>query len=445
MRTIPEPARLTPITREVDVLVAGGGPAGLAAALAAARNGCEVLLVEQFNSLGGVGGPGLHNHISQVNAESMPLRVVGGLGWELGQRIRGAGAGDVANCYDYDPEAFKYLLDCWMRDAGVDLLFHSFAADVVMEARTVHGVIVQNKSGREAFVAKQVIDCTGDGDIAYLAGAPWEQGREGDQRCQPVTMMFRMGGVDWPQVAAWRKDYQCREFFEDLQARGEMEPFQNVIMGFWHNGVRPDQVGINFTHMIAVDSTKAEELTRATLEGRRQVQHCVQVFRKHIPGFESGYLIDTAATIGLRESRRIRGDYTLTYEDLISRREFEDSIGYGSFFVDIHNLDGPGMSPTTFRPEPGFRYQLPYRILVPQAVDNLLVAGRCVSATHRALGSVRVMLTCMVLGEAAGEAAALALEQGVAPRDVDIDLLQRRLRERGAIVDEAGVTAHNPA
>jgi hypothetical protein len=438
-----EPRRQTPIAHETDVLVVGGGPAGIAAALAAARSGARTFLVEQFNSLGGVGGPGLHNHISQVNAHGSPLRVVGGLAWELGLRIRDAGVGDLGSCYDVDPEGYKFLLDEWLAEAGVRVLYHTFVADAWVEAGVLRGVVVQNKSGRQAIAAGQVIDCTGDGDVGCLAGAPWEQGRDGDGRCQPVTMMFRMGGVDWAQVCAWRKDYQCIPFFEELQARGEMEPFQNQIMGFWHNSVRPDQVGINFTHVIAIDSTKAEELTAATIEGRRQVQHCVQVFRQHIPGFQDGYLIDTAATIGLRESRRLLGDYVLTFEDITARREFADSIGYGSFFVDIHNLDGPGMSPSTLRPEPGFRYQMPYRILVPREVENLLAAGRCVSVTHRALGSVRVMLTCMVLGEAAGVAAAQALAAGVAPRAVDVGRLRTELRARGVLLDEDDLARAN--
>lgn len=442
-RSIREPAREIPVAQEVDVLVAGGGPAGLGAAVAAARAGARTLIVEQFNSLGGVGGPGLHNHICMLNAHGSGLRVVGGLAYELGRRIAEAGAGDFGNNFDYDPEAFKYLLDRWMLEEKVELLFHTFVSDALVEEGVLKGVVVQNKSGRQAILAKQVIDCTGDADVAAWAGVPCEKGRAGDERCQPVTMMFRVGGVDWPKVCEWRSGYQMQGFFEGLQARGEMEPFQNQIMGFWHNSVRPDQVGCNFTHVIGIDSTSAEELTRATLEGRRQVQLSVEVFRKHIPGFENATLIDTAATIGLRESRRIVGEYVLTAEEIMGQRQFADSIGYGSFFVDIHNLDGPGMDRETYRPQSGFRYQMPYRCLVPLKVDNLLVAGRCISVTHRALGSTRVMVTCMVQGEAAGVAAAQAINTGVAPRALDVAELQASLRAAGAILDEEDVARSN--
>ena len=441
--TIHEPARETPVAAEVDVLVAGGGPAGIAAAVAAARAGARTLLVEQFNSLGGVGGPGLHNHISMINAHGSGMRVVGGLGYQLGNRIAAEGAGDKGNCFDYDPEALKVLLDRWMAEEGVDLLFHTFVSDALVEEGSLRGVIVQNKSGRQAILAKRVVDCTGDADVAAWAGVPCEKGRAGDERCQPVTMMFRMGGVDWPRVEAWRRGYQMQEFFEGLQARGEMELFQNQIMGLWHNSVRPDQVGMNFTHITGVDSTSAADLTRATLEGRRQVHLSVEVFRRHVPGFENSYLIDTAATIGLRESRRIVGEYVLTDQDILAQRTFPDSIGYGSFFVDIHNLDGPGMDRETYRPPTGFRYQIPYRCLVPLQVENLLVAGRCISVTHRALGSTRVMITCMVLGEAAGLAAAHSIRQAVPPRRLDADELRNALRAADCILNEEDVRRAN--
>ena len=194
-----------------------------------------------------------------------------------------------------------------------------------------------------------------------------------------------------------------------------MEPFQNQIMGWWWTPTRPDQVGQNFTHIVGCDRTNAESITKATIEGRRQAFHMIPVFRKYVPGMENCYLISTAALLGTRESRRIVGEYVLTDEDILAEKTWDDSIGYGSFFIDVHNCTGPGMDKETYRPHKGFKYQIPYRCIVPQKVDNLLVAGRCISVTHRALGSTRVMPQCGLLGEAAGAAAALSLKAGCTP------------------------------
>jgi hypothetical protein len=222
-----------------------------------------------------------------------------------------------------------------------------------------------------------------------------------------------------------------------------MEPFQDRIMGFWHTDVLPDQVGVNMTHIVRTDATNAHDLTRATIEGRRQAHHLTEVFRKVVPGMESCYLISTAPALGLRESRRIEGEVTLTEGDLMARRPWDDAICYGSFYIDIHNPSGPGMSDQTYRPEPGFRYQIPYRVMTPRGIDNLLVAGRCISTTHVALGSIRVMITCMALGEAAGTAAALSLQRQVTTRALPVALLREQLTEQGAIVDEGGIAHAN--
>jgi hypothetical protein len=310
----------------------------------------------------------------------------------------------------------------------------------------VVGGIVQNKSGRQAILAHRVVDCTGDGDAAYHAGAAFEQGRPGDGQCQPCTLMFTIGGVDWPRVAGWRTSYQMKEVWLKAQADGIMESFQSVIMGFWHTDVLPAQLGINMTHLVGVDTTKTRDLTWATIEGRRQAHHLVDVFRQVVPGLERCYLVSTAPALGLRESRRIKGRVTLTAEDVMNEREWEDAVCYGSFYIDIHNPAGPGMGDQTWYPRKGFKYQIPYGTLLPQAdaerpIDNLLVAGRCISADHVALGSTRIMSTCMALGEAAGTAAMLSLHEEVAPRELDARLLREQLRKQGAIVDAAGITA----
>jgi hypothetical protein len=446
VKTIPELNSTIPIAAEVDVLVVGGGPAGIGAALSAARLGAKTLIVEQFNCLGGVATSGGHNHYSQFNAWADPsLQVVGGIADELRRRMLAAGYATYdGSCLDFDVEGMKLLLDQMTAEAGVSVLYYTFYSGTLMEGSEVTGGIIQNKSGRQAILARRVIDCTGDGDAAFHSGAAFAQGRFEDGRCQPTTLMFTIGGVDWPRVESWRTSYQMEEVWLKAQADGIMQPFQSVIMGFWHTGVLPDQVGVNMTHMIDIDSTRAEDLTRATIEGRRQAHHLTEVFRQVVPGMQRCYLISTAPSLGLRESRRIRGMVTLTAEDLMSRREWPDSIGYGSFFIDIHNPAGPGMGGQTWRPPKGFCYQIPYRALVPETVDNLLVAGRCVSADHTALGSLRIMATCTVMGEAAGAAAVLSLHEEVAPRDLDPRLLARQLVKQHAILSSDGIL-HPPA
>jgi hypothetical protein len=446
VETLPEISTRIPVLDHVDVLVVGGGPAGVAAALSAARRGAKTCIVEQFNCLGGVATSGGHNHISQFNAwNDRSQHIVGGIADEIRLRMLARGFATYdGSCYDFHVEGLKLLLDEMMDEAGVRVLYYTFYAGTLKEGAAVVGGIVQNKSGRQAILARRIVDATGDGDAAFHAGTAFEQGRPQDGRCQPTTLMFTIGGVDWPRVAAWRSSYQMREVWLKAQADGIMEPFQDQIMGFWHTDVLPDQVGVNMTHMVGIDSTKAEDLTRATIEGRRQAFHLVDVFRKVVPGMEQCYLISTAPSLGLRESRRIRGLVTLTADDLRQRRAWPDAIGYGSFFIDIHNPAGPGMSGQTWRPPAGFRYQIPYRALVPQGVGNLLVAGRCISADHIALGSLRVMVTCMVMGEAAGTAAILSLHEEVAPADLDATLLRDQLRRGSAIVDEEGIRRVEP-
>jgi hypothetical protein len=432
---IPDPSKEIPVVDQVDVLVVGGGMTGVAAALSAARMGAKVLIVEQFNCLGGVATSGWHNHISQYNAWDSDERVVGGIAYELGQRLVEQGWGTTdGSCVDFDVEGMKLLLDQMMQEASVRVLYYTFFCDVLTEDGRMTGVIIQNKSGRQAIMAHQVIDTTGDADVAARAGVPFKMGRETDGLCQPTTLMFALEGVDWPTVAQWRTDYKMEEVWLQAQADGIMEPFQSVIMGWWHTDVLPTQVGVNMTHMTRIDATNAQDLTAATIEGRRQAHHLTEVFRQVVPGMEDAYLIATAPALGLRESRRIEGEVTLTEQDMIAQRAWDDAIGYGSFYIDIHNPAGPGMDDRTYYPDEGFKYQMPYRIMVPKGVDHLLVAGRCVSVTHVALGSIRVMLTCMVLGEAAGAAAVLSLREEVPPRELNPEVLQTQLRRQGVIL-----------
>lgn len=439
-----------------DVCVVGGGPAGVGAALSAARRGLRVLVVEQANCLGGVATSGLHGHICLYSAwGGNGERVVGGVAHDIAERVVDAGFGvyDQAQL-DFEVEGMKRVLEQMAAAAGdIRLLYYTQFSDVVVEDSRVTHVIVQSKSGRQAIRAGIVIDCTGDADVAARADVPFEMGRDSDGLCQPMTLMFQIGGVDAERVNQFRwheyaekypgeSTWQLQKLWEEAQWNGDMEPFQKNVMGWWHTPTRPDQMGINFTHITGRSTVKVEDLTYATVEGRRQAYHTVDVYRKYVPGMQNCWMSHTAAIIGTRESRRIEGEYRITEQDLLQQREFADSIGYGSFFIDIHCCDGPGMDKETRRPDPGFKYQIPYRALVPKTVDNLLVAGRCISCTHTALGSLRVMPQCTLEGEAAGVAAELALASDAAVRDVDVERLQHILRRQGAILSKGDIVPY---
>ncbi len=435
-----------PIAHETDVLVIGGGPAGTAAAFAAAEMGCSTMIVEQFNCLGGVATAGGHGHICLYSAYCTRERVVGGYPFEMARRVADAGYGHCTNSsVDFEIEGMKLILDRMAGELKVKLLYHTFFSNVVMDGDTVVGAIVQNKNGLQAINARQVIDCTGDGDVAARAGCDFEYGESGTGHCQPVTLMFTIGGVDYERVKAFRgNDYKLAHVWAEAQRNGDMRPFQDGIMGWWWTPTRPDQLGINFTHVNYIDATDAAALTRATIEAREQAYETIDVYRKYVPGMENCYMVSTPNTIGIRESRRILGEYYLTRDDVVAQKPFPDSIGYGSFFIDIHNCTGPGMDRKRFIPETGFKYQIPYRILVPRGRRNLLVAGRCVSVDHEALGSLRVMPQCGVMGQAAGVAAALAMRTGNAVRDVPVDLLRAELKRQHCILDEQDIRLHNP-
>ena len=257
--------------------------------------------------------------------------------------------------------------------------------------------------------------------------------------------MFTIGGVDWQKVEAFRvaqegpDKWKLTNIWKQAQDAGDMRPFQSQIMGWWHTPTRPYQVGVNFTHINFIDTTMARDLTRATIEGRKQAYETIEVYRKYIPGMEHCYMVSTPNTVGLRESRRIVGEYVLTRQDVVRAADFDDAIGYNAFFIDIHGTSGAGMDGKVWCPPTGFRYQIPYRILVPKGVENLLVAGRCVSCDHEALGSLRVMAPCGVMGQAAGAAAVISCRASETPRDVNIGDLQQELRKQDCILNEEDI------
>ncbi|MBI5724029.1 MAG: FAD-dependent oxidoreductase [Planctomycetes bacterium] len=445
METYREAARDVRVAGSYDVVVVGGGPAGAAAAIAASRNGAKTLVIEQFNCLGGVATAGGHGHVDMFTEQGSNRAVVRGIAHEIIERVVRAKFGiRYPKLSDFEVEGMKLILDQMTKEAGVHVLYHTFFCEAIVRDGTIVGAIIQNKTGRQAIFAKRVIDCTGDGDAAASAGCQYEQGRPGDGKCQPMTLMFTIGGVDWDKVEKFRgKNYALAHVWEQAQKNGDMEPFQKTVMGWWWTPTRPDQVGVNFTHITGLDSTKGEDLTAATIEARRQAYLTIDVYRKYVPGMENCYMISTPNTIGLRESRRIIGQYVLTEDDVKNQREFPDNICYGCCYIDIHCIDGPGMDRTTWNPPKGFKYHIPYRVLVPQKVENLLVAGRCASISHIALGSSRMMVQCMGMGEAAGIASAVSIKDGVTSRRVDVRKVQNLIRQQGGIISEEDIEKYD--
>ena len=411
-----------PVIKKVDVLVAGGGPAGLAAAIASARNGRETLLVEQLNCLGGMATGGLVGPFMSTAGEN------GGIYRELLDRLeKNKGAEGRA----FDVECLKYFAQIMCEEAGVKLLLHSFICDVTREKSEVRAVIVANKSGLQALSAEVIIDATGDGDVAFFAGAEYEKGdREG--RCQPTTMMFHIRGFDESRIPSAE---EIEKKVKLARSRGEitLPGYVNYIWGDKGSTIRRGEVSINLDMTEGLDGTDPEALTRAEVEGRKSVWECLRFIRQYIPGAENAYISKTPFLHGIRETRRISGEYVLSEEDVLKARKFKDGIAKGSFFIDIHGpyLQDKDWVKSRYVPE-GDWYEIPYRCLLVRNIDNLLVAGRCISSDREANGSLRIQPTCMATGQAAGTAAAIAVKEKIRPREVEGKNLRKILISQGA-------------
>lgn len=422
-----------PVYDQVDVLVLGAGPAGVGAALSAARQGAKALLVEQMGDVGGIATSGLMSHWTGNTR--------GGIYEEILNR-----SADLPDSADYgfngsprqiiNLEHLKTALLEMLQEAGVDLLLYTFVCLPIMEEKRVKGVIVENKSGRQAIFAKIVIDCTGDGDIAARAGAAYRKGREEDGAMQPVSLMFKIGGVDYTKAVFPGK-------FEDyiqipkgeIHALGKQNlPFPAGHVLLYRTSL-PGVVTCNMTNCIGIDGTSTKDLVKATLECRRQLAPILDFLRNFVPGYENCYLLSTASLIGVRETRHFEGLATITEEDIRSARVFPDwAVTYASFNFDVHNMTGNGLDATGAQDAfAATYYTIPYGCLVPREIDGLLLAGRNISGTHMAHANYRVMPICANMGQAAGIAAALCVQEGVRPRDVDVKVLQKRLLENGVL------------
>jgi glycine/D-amino acid oxidase-like deaminating enzyme len=436
---------------DYDVLVVGGGNAGCAAALAAARTGARTILVERYGFLGGTAtaamvGPWMTFH-------SGADRIVGGIAQEIVERLMALGGspGHIHDSSDYvptitpfDPEIHKALLFELMRESNVHLLLHALVVDAERDANgALTGARFATVGGSRTISAARTIDATADAFVAAAAGCRLQQGDE-HGRVQPASLMFRLSHVDMDAVARYVRDHP-QEMRTSLAPSERTAGALTAVAGLyelWHaaqtHGIDvprelvsffispyPDEVMVNMTRVTDVDPLDPDDLTRAEIEARAQAMRLVAFFRERVPGFAHARIAATATQIGVRESRRIAGEYTLTRDDILERRTFDDAIARSAYPIDIHNPSGSGT--TTHRLPLGTSYEIPYRCLVPQTVDDLLVAGRCISTTHEALASTRLTPTVMTLGQAAGTAAALSIAGGVAPRHLDAHALRERL------------------
>jgi hypothetical protein len=440
---------------EFDVLVVGGGNAGCAAALAAARHGARTLLVERYGFLGGTAtaamvGPWMTFHSGKE-------RIVGGIAQEIVERLmrKGASPGHLPDSSDYvstitpfDPEVHKALLFEMMREAGVTLMLHAYSLDARVEGGTVRGATFATVGGRREYSGRVVIDATADAFVAASAGVPTQQGDERG-RVQPATLMFRLSHVDLSKLSSYVRGHPD-QMRTSLKTHERVPGALTAVAGLydlWEEARRdgiadvprelvsffispyPDEVTVNMTRVVDIDPLDPGDLTRAEVDARLQTMQLVEFFRSRVPGFENARIAATGTQVGIRESRRIVGRYTLTRDDVLQGRRFDDAVACSAYPIDIHNPSGTGT--TTHRLAPGESYDIPYRCMVPVNREQLLVAGRCISTTHEALASTRLTPTVMTLGQAAGTAAALARKGRVNVGDVDVKALRAQLLSDG--------------
>ena len=467
MKVIEESSRSIPVMAETDVLVIGGGPAGLSAAIAASREGVNTIIVDRYGCFGGVitqtmiGTIAWYRYAKTIDA--------GGIAKEFERQAKELGGtinvfGNLKNkemiaemekeglmvngepTYEIlDTEIFKYVADKMVLDAGIKPILHCYAVDALMEENTIKGVITESKSGRQAIIAKRVIDCTGDADIAYKAGAPYRKNPKNE--LMEVTVNFGCSGInigkflmyiyinrgsigDWGETSGKEEDSFSTylvEPFNKAREAGEI-PNDVKIESFWTNYTDAGEItSFNGIHMTNIDCTDVLDLTQAEIEGRKRVIWAIKALKKYTPGFKKARLRTIGSSLGTRESRKIIGVYNITENDIKRQARFKDSIGICPEFIDGYGI---AIMPTT-----GRYFHVPYRITVPLKVENLLVAGRCVAGDKISHAATRQMVCCAVTGQGAGMAAAMSIKDNNTCRRVDISAVQEVLRKQGVRIE----------
>lgn len=443
MKTVTEKAKRVPVVKEVDVLVVGGGYAGIGAAICAARNGAKTLLVEQQTCLGGLATLGL---------VSLTFSYIEGFGVEIFEELKKE---EAAKGRFIDPEKAKRIIEQMLIKEGVSILYHTTVVDAVMDGNAIIGAIIHNRSGRQAVLAKRVIDASGDGDISAYAGAPFECGcPEMSNYNQATSLVARIGNVDIGKYKTTMGGSKGLAFWEEQVNQAVAEgifPYKVDKRINWAVVVpgRDPQHGeilLCYAHSRNCLNLDADDLTRQVIEQRQQTAWIMTFLKKHIPGFEEAWLVDTAPMLGVRDSRRIIGEYILTGEDLVNNRLFPDAVVRDMHALDAHHPTDVGHVKHVLRKAadgteekvyvmPGSYREIPYRALVPLKVENLLTAGRNISCDFMGQSGTRLVLACLNMGQAAGTAAALSLRDGVTPRQLDVKKLQARLIEQGFNLD----------
>lgn len=421
-----------------DIAVIGGGFSGLAAAIAAAREGSKVILIEKGNCMGGAASICLvqpfMNYTTTINGEQVLLSR--GIFKEItdnfqkmrhdidGTEIKGN------TVFEFNEEYLKVIFNRMAEEAGVTLLYRSYLVSADVENNRVKSVKLCSSSGCFDIEADYFIDATGDANLAYLCGYPFRLGRESDSLCQPMTLNFRLANVD-NDVCKNLPRKKINELYHKLQKEGKItNPREDVLM---FTNCTDGVVHFNSTRVVKLNPTNPFDITKAELAAREQVMELYLMVKHNIPGFENSSLIMTGSEIGIRESRMIDGEYILTGEDIRACKVFDDAIALGNYDIDIHSPDGSGTSHYYFKP--GEYYTIPYRCLIPKNSENLLVAGRCISTDHDAQASIRIMPIVCTIGEAAGTAAALASKANKNVSEIDISLLRKTLSDKGAAVE----------